>query len=52
MVAALDDDAHERDERERYERRREGVCASVQSARLEVDQSEAGLYIWGTRGEP
>ena len=52
MVAALDDDAHEREQRERYARRRAALLPALQSAGLTVDNSEAGLYIWATRGEP
>jgi succinyldiaminopimelate transaminase len=52
MVAALDDDAHEAEQRERYERRRHSLLPAVRSAGLDVDHSEAGLYIWATRGEP
>jgi succinyldiaminopimelate transaminase len=52
MVAALDDDPHEREQRERYARRRAALLPALQSAELTVDDSEAGLYIWGTRGEP
>ena len=51
MVAALDDDAHERDQRERYARRRDALMPAVKSAGFDVDHSEAGLYIWATRGE-
>jgi succinyldiaminopimelate transaminase len=52
MVAALDDDAHERDQRERYRRRRDVLLPAFQSAGFTVDHSEAGLYLWVTRGEP
>ncbi|MGA9491403.1 MAG: succinyldiaminopimelate transaminase [Mycobacterium sp.] len=52
MVAALDDDAHEREQRERYRRRRELLLPAFQSAGFTVDHSEAGLYLWVTRGEP
>jgi succinyldiaminopimelate transaminase len=52
MVAALDDDGHERIQRERYERRRADLMPAMKSAGLTVDHSEAGLYIWATRGEP
>jgi succinyldiaminopimelate transaminase len=52
MVAALDDDAHEREQRDRYARRRAALLPALQSAGLTVDHSEAGLYIWATRGEP
>ena len=52
MVAALDDDDHEREQRARYERRRAMLLPALQSAGLTVDHSEAGLYIWATRCEP
>jgi succinyldiaminopimelate transaminase len=52
MVAALDDDPHEHEQRERYERRRAALLPALRSAGLTVDDSEAGLYIWATRGEP
>ncbi len=52
MVAALDDDAHEREQRERYERRRSALLPALRAAGLTVDHSEAGLYLWATRGEP
>ena len=52
MVAALDDDPHEVVQRERYERRRALLLPALQAAGLAVDNSEAGLYVWATRGEP
>jgi succinyldiaminopimelate transaminase len=52
MVAALDDDPHEVVQRERYERRRALLLPALQSVGLTVDDSEAGLYLWATRGEP
>jgi succinyldiaminopimelate transaminase len=52
MVAALDDDAHEREQRERYAARRAVLLPALQSAGLRVDDSEAGLYLWATRDEP
>ena len=52
MVAALDDDAHEREQRERYAARRAVLLPALQSAGLRVDHSEAGLYLWATRNEP
>lgn len=51
MVAALDDDAHERAQRERYERRRAALLPALRAAGFAVDHSEAGLYLWSTRGE-
>jgi succinyldiaminopimelate transaminase len=52
MVAALNDDAHESVQRERYARRREVLLTAVRNAGFTVDHSEAGLYLWATRGEP
>jgi succinyldiaminopimelate transaminase len=52
MVAALSDDAHEREQRDRYARRRGVLLSAVLAAGLTVDHSEAGLYLWATRGEP
>jgi len=52
MVAALDDDAQEQLQRERYERRRTALLPALRSAGFTVDHSEAGLYLWATRDEP
>jgi succinyldiaminopimelate transaminase len=52
MVAALDDDGHEKEQRDRYARRRDKLLPAVRAAGLTVDHSEAGLYLWATRGEP
>jgi succinyldiaminopimelate transaminase len=52
MVAALDDDAHEKEQRERYARRRVTLLRAVRDAGFTVDDSEAGLYLWATRAEP
>lgn len=52
MVAALDDDAHERLQRVRYERRRAALLPALRAAGFAVDHSEAGLYLWATRDEP
>ena len=52
MVAALDDDAHEAEQRARYARRRDVLLRALRDAGLTVDHSEAGLYLWATRGEP
>jgi succinyldiaminopimelate transaminase len=51
MVAALDDDAHECEQRYRYARRREVLLPAFRSAGFTIDDSEAGLYLWATRGE-
>ncbi|BBZ08666.1 aminotransferase [Mycolicibacterium doricum] len=51
MVAALDDDAHAQQQRERYARRRDVLLPAMKAAGYTVDHSEAGLYLWATRGE-
>ncbi|MDZ8172138.1 succinyldiaminopimelate transaminase [Microbacterium xanthum] len=50
MVAALRDDAHVDEQRERYRRRREILLPAVREAGFRVDASEAGLYLWATEG--
>ncbi len=52
MVAALDDDDHEKVQRECYARRRAALAPALRAAGLAIDDSEAGLYLWATRGEP
>ncbi|MGB3895890.1 MAG: succinyldiaminopimelate transaminase [Mycolicibacter sinensis] len=51
MVAALDDDAHEREQRDRYARRRAMLLPAMRAAGFTVDLSQGGLYLWATRGE-
>ncbi|WP_251153246.1 succinyldiaminopimelate transaminase [Cellulosimicrobium sp. Marseille-Q4280] len=46
MVAALTDDAHVAAQREVYARRREVLLAALRGSGLDVDHSEAGLYLW------
>jgi succinyldiaminopimelate transaminase len=52
MVAALDDDAHVAEQRTRYASRRDALREAFTAAGFTVDHSEAGLYLWVTRGEP
>jgi len=52
MVAALDDDDHIAVQRERYAKRRAVLLPALRDAGFTVDHSEAGLYLWATRGEP
>ncbi|WDZ88261.1 succinyldiaminopimelate transaminase [Micromonospora cathayae] len=49
MVAALTDDRHADEQRERYRARREKLLAAFTAAGFTVDHSEAGLYLWLTR---
>ena len=51
MTAALNDDEHENEQRERYRKRREVLLGAVRGAGFTVDNSEAGLYLWLTREE-
>ena len=51
MVAALGDDAHVAEQHARYGRRRDVALAALASAGFVVSDSEAGLYVWATRGE-
>lgn len=51
MTAALTDDAHEAEQRERYRERRARLLPAVEDAGLRIDHSEAGLYLWATRDE-
>lgn len=51
MTACLNDDAHVVEQRDRYAARREVLLAAVTAAGLTVEHSEAGIYLWCTRGE-
>jgi len=48
MAAALSDDVHAAEQRERYAARRSVLLAAFAAAGWGVDQSEAGLYLWVT----
>ncbi len=52
MLAALDDDAHVLEQRERYAARRTALKSAFESAGFRIDHSEASLYLWATRDEP
>ena len=51
-IAALDDDAHVAEQKARYGRRRAVLREALGAAGFRIDHSEAGLYLWATRGEP
>ncbi|WP_431973066.1 succinyldiaminopimelate transaminase [Micromonospora haikouensis] len=51
MIAALGDQEHADAQRERYRARRERLLAAFTGAGFTVEHSEAGLYLWLTRGE-
>ena len=48
MAAALDDDAHAAEQRERYARRRAVLRSAFAGTGWAIDHSEAGLYLWVT----
>ena len=50
MVAALGDDRHVKVQRERYRARRAKLLPALEAAGYRIDGSEAGLYLWATRG--
>ncbi|MDQ4031065.1 MAG: succinyldiaminopimelate transaminase [Actinomycetota bacterium] len=52
MVAALSDDAHVTQQRDRYARRRELLRPALDRVGLRVARSEGGLYLWCTAGQP
>jgi succinyldiaminopimelate transaminase len=52
MTAALDDDEHAVEQRERYRRRRAALKAALTAYGFRIDHSEASLYLWATRDEP
>ncbi|WP_255574512.1 succinyldiaminopimelate transaminase [Austwickia sp. TVS 96-490-7B] len=51
MRAALMDDQHVAEQRDRYAARRSVLLPAVLDAGFELHDSEAGLYLWVTRGE-
>ena len=52
LVAALGDDAHVAEQRQRYAARREALREALAKWGLGTEHSEASLYLWATRGEP
>ena len=54
-AAALDDDAHAAEQKERYRSRRTVLREALEGADFRIGHSEAGLYLWASRivdGEP
>lgn len=51
MIVALGDEAHVDAQRELYRSRRDRLRAAVEGAGFRIDHSEAGLYLWATRGQ-
>ena len=52
MAAALADDGHAERQKELYRARRVSLRAALERAGFRIDHSQAGLYLWATRGEP
>ena len=52
MIAALGDEKHVQVQAERYARRRSVLRPALESLGFKVEHTEAGLYIWCSRGEP
>lgn len=50
-MAVLRDDEHVEKQRARYAARRAVLRPALEAAGFRVDHSEAGLYLWATRGE-
>jgi len=51
MVAALSDEKHVHEQADRYRARRALLQSALESQGFRVDHTEAGLYLWVTRGE-
>ena len=52
MIAALEDDAHVDEQKERYARRRVRLKDALEGTGFRIDHSEGALYLWATRDEP
>lgn len=51
VVAALGDDVHVHEQRERYAARREALRQALLADGFRIEHSEASLYLWATRDE-
>lgn len=51
MIAALSDSDHVADQRVRYNARKSALIPALVAAGFTIDFSDAGLYLWATRGE-
>ena len=52
LLAAVTDDAHVAEQKRRYAARRAVLAGALRQAGWRIDHSEAGLYLWVTKGEP
>jgi succinyldiaminopimelate transaminase len=51
MIELLGDQEHVEVQRERYARRRTALRPALEALGFTIEHSEAGLYLWATRGE-
>jgi aspartate/methionine/tyrosine aminotransferase len=51
MVAALGDESHVAVQKEIYRKRRDVLLPALVAYGFEVQDSEAGLYLWATKGQ-
>jgi succinyldiaminopimelate transaminase len=51
VTAALSDESHVVEQSERYRHRRQVMRDALTQAKFSIEYSEAGLYLWCTRGE-
>ena len=51
MTVLLGDQNHVFDQRQRYAERRTSLSEALRKAGFAIDSSQAGLYLWATRGE-
>ncbi|MEO8219977.1 MAG: succinyldiaminopimelate transaminase [Specibacter sp.] len=51
MRVALGDDAHVKEQKDKYRLRREQLVGALEAFGLTIHHSEAGLYLWCTAGE-
>lgn len=52
LETAVGDDQHVAAQKTTYARRRSVLLAALRESGWRIDHSEAGLYLWATRGEP
>jgi len=51
MITALSDEKHVKEQADRYRNRRQILKQALLSTGFKIEYSQAGLYIWCTRGE-
>ncbi|GAA1352591.1 succinyldiaminopimelate transaminase [Falsarthrobacter nasiphocae] len=52
LAAAVSEDAHVQAQKDLYRERRALLKPALEAFGLRIEGSEAGLYLWGTAGEP